>query len=167
MSALTRSGETACVGPRALPEWRSVRGRRAPCLIAGRKTANLEELQAQRLDPVQQSVKGRLILDRPVKHCLHGLGRHRDMDYGLKEGEPGSPLLEHLVLPAYVAICKRGGRCRHPEGHDDPGLPAHRAPAVCNRHRRLKHVTQVPQSARVDHGWVRAVAYTAGALYHG
>src|SRR6266536_6197948 len=78
MSALTRSGETACVGPRALPEWRSVRGRRAPCLIAGRKTANLEELQAQRLDPVQQSVKGRLILDRPVKHCLHGLGRHRE-----------------------------------------------------------------------------------------
>ena len=30
---------------------------------------------------------------------------------------------------------------RAAEGRDDPGLPAHRAPAVCNRHRRLKHET--------------------------
>ena len=29
----------------------------------------------------------------------------------------------------------------HSEGGDDPGLPAHRAPAVCNRHHDLKHVT--------------------------
>jgi len=39
-----------------------------------------------------------------------------------------------------------------PEEGNNPGLPAHRAPAAWNRHLDLKHVTQVPQPVRVDLG---------------
>jgi predicted transposase YbfD/YdcC/dihydrofolate reductase len=46
-----------------------------------------------------------------------------------------------------------------PKGGNDPGLPAHRPPAVRNGH-DLKHVTYVLQSVRVAHWWVRAAAWT-------
>ena len=35
------------------------------------------------------------------------------------------------------------------KGHNDPGLPAHRAPAVCDRHGRLKHVTYLVTDAEL------------------
>ncbi len=49
-----------------------------------------------------------------------------------------------------------------PKGCDHPGLPAHRAPAVCNGHGRRKHVKEVPPPVRVAHWWGPA-AQTAGA----
>src|SRR6266498_1999492 len=59
-----------------------------------------------------------------------------------------------VVRPGHAAIPRRrpglgprtGGIAGDPERYHDPGPPAHWASAVCNRH----HVTQVPQSVRVD-----------------
>ena len=57
--------------------------------------------------------------------------------------------------------CARPGRlASRLEGRNDPGLPAQRPPAACNR---LKHVTLATQSKRVDHRRVRPAAWTAGA----
>jgi dihydrofolate reductase len=60
-----------------------------------------------------------------------------------------------VVVGQGTRLCPDTGRDRvlelvgiagDPERYDDPGLPAHRPPAVRNRHQ----VTKVPQSMRVD-----------------
>jgi hypothetical protein len=69
---------------------------------------------------------------------------------------PRSPRPRHAALPR-----RRPGRCARPsrlasrlEGRNDPGLPAHRAPAVCNRHRRPpRRMTPAAASGDIPERW--------------
>jgi dihydrofolate reductase len=107
-------------------------------VLSGDLAAAVAELKAQPAGELQVHGSGELVrwlLDRQL------------VDEIILLVLPRGPRAGYAAVPGHrPGRSARPGRiANHPEGGDDPGLPAHRPPTVRNGHTRHDHVTDVPR----------------------